>query len=81
MIKGKADIDAFWRKASEGIGEARLTVLDVKPLGSLALQEVGSFNLKTRSQPPQEMVGKYLVIWEKVDADWQIAADMWNTNV
>lgn len=80
MMKGKADIEAFWRKASEAMGEARLTALDVKPLGSLAIQEVGSFNLKTKSQPPQEMVGKYLVIWEKVDADWKIAADMWNTN-
>jgi hypothetical protein len=27
--------------------------------------KVGSFNLKTRSQPPQEMVGKYLVILGK----------------
>jgi ketosteroid isomerase-like protein len=80
MIKGKADIEAFWKKGSEAIGEARLTVLDVKPLGNLAVQEVGSFNLKTKSQPPQEMVGKYLVIWEKVDTDWKIAADMWNTN-
>ena len=35
MIKGKADVDAFWKKAAEGMGEARLTALDVKPLGSL----------------------------------------------
>jgi uncharacterized protein (TIGR02246 family) len=80
ITKGKADIDAFWKKGAEAIGEARLTALDVKPLGNLAVQEVGSFILKTRTQPPQEIVGKYLVIWEKVDADWKIAADMWNTN-
>jgi uncharacterized protein (TIGR02246 family) len=80
MIKGRAEIDAFWKKGSEAIGEARLTALEVKPLGSTCVQEVGSFNLKTKSQPPQEMVGKYLVIWEKDGADWKIAADMWNTN-
>ena len=81
MIKGKADIEAFWKKGSEAIGEARLTVFkSSSPLVTLRYRRLDRSISKQRVQPPQEMVGKYLVIWEKVDADWKIAADMWNTN-
>jgi ketosteroid isomerase-like protein len=27
---------------------------------------------------PQEVVGKYVVVWEKVGDDWKLAADIWN---
>jgi ketosteroid isomerase-like protein len=27
---------------------------------------------------PQEVTGKYLVVWEKVGSDWKLAADIWN---
>ena len=37
-------------------------------------------NLSQRDKPPapQEVVGKYVVVWEKVGNDWQLAADIWN---
>jgi ketosteroid isomerase-like protein len=31
ILKGKNDIEAFWKKAAETLGEARLTTVDVKP--------------------------------------------------
>jgi hypothetical protein len=34
--------------------------------------------LKTKSPVPQEVVGKYVVVSEKVGNDWQLAADIWN---
>jgi hypothetical protein len=27
---------------------------------------------------PQEVTGKYVVVWEKVGSDWKLAADIWN---
>jgi ketosteroid isomerase-like protein len=32
----------------------------------------------TKDSPPQQVTGKYVVIWEKVGNDWRLAADIWN---
>ena len=32
------------------------------------------------SQPPQEVVGKYAVVWRKIDGRWKLATDIWNAN-
>jgi uncharacterized protein (TIGR02246 family) len=80
MIKGHAAIEAFWRQASQQMGDAKLTTMDVLPLGPGAAREIGTVTLKTKNQPPQEIVGKYAVVWLKVGGDWKLATDIWNTN-
>ena len=80
MVKGRAAIQAFWTKAAEGIGDFKLTTVDVKPLGNDAAREIGTFTLKTKGQPPQEVAGKYVVVWQKVGGDWRLATDIWNTD-
>jgi hypothetical protein len=50
----------------------------VKPVGPSAAREIGTFSLKTRGPQPQEVTGKYVVVWEKVGGDWKLAADIWN---
>ena len=80
MVKGRAAIQAFWTKAAEGIGDFKLTTVDVKPLGNEAAREIGTFTLKTKGQPPQEVAGKYVVVWQKVGGDWRLATDIWNTD-
>ena len=80
MVKGRAAIQAFWTKAAEGIGDFKLTTVDVKPLGNDAAREIGTFTLKTKGQPPQEVTGKYVVVWQKVGGDWRLATDIWNTD-
>jgi ketosteroid isomerase-like protein len=55
-----------------------LTTLDVKPLGPSAASEIGTFSLRTKGPTPQEVTGKYMVVWEKVGGDWKLAADIWN---
>jgi ketosteroid isomerase-like protein len=62
------------------MGDAKLTTLDVLPLGRNAAREIGTVSLKTKSQPPQEVVGKYAVVWRKIDGRWKLATDIWNTN-
>jgi len=80
MIKGRAAVEAFWRQAAQQMTDAKLTTVDVLPLGPDAAREIGTVTLKTKSQPPQEVVRKYVVVWRKIGADWKLATDIWNTN-
>jgi uncharacterized protein (TIGR02246 family) len=80
MVKGRPAIEAFWRQAAQQMSDAKLTTVDVLPLGRSAAREIGTVNLKTKSQPPQEIVGKYVVLWRKVGRDWKLATDIWNTD-
>jgi uncharacterized protein (TIGR02246 family) len=80
MVKARAAIEAFWRQAAQQMTDAKLTTLDVLPLGRSAAREIGTVTLKTKSQPPQEVVGKYVVVWRKVGRDWKLATDIWNTD-
>lgn len=87
MLHGRANVQAFWTKASDAMGDVILTTLDVKligrdvkPIGSEAAREIGTFALMTRGPQPQQVTGKYVVIWEKVGSDWKLATDIWNTD-
>ena len=80
IVKGRAAIEAFWRQAAQQMTDAKLTTLDVLPLGRNAAREIGTVSLKTKSQPPQEVVGKYAVVWRKIDGRWKLATDIWNAN-
>ena len=80
IVKGRAAIEAFWRQAAQQMTDAKLTTLDVLPLGRNAAREIGTVSLKTKSQPPQEVVGKYAVVWRKIGSQWKLATDIWNTN-
>jgi uncharacterized protein (TIGR02246 family) len=78
MVKGRAAIAAMWKSLAEQVTDPQLTTLDVKPLGPAAAREIGTFSLKTKGSAPKEVSGKYVVVWEKVGADWKLAADIWN---
>jgi ketosteroid isomerase-like protein len=80
MVKGRAGIQAFWTKAGEGVTDAKLTAVEVTPLGGAWAREIGTFSLKTKASPPQELTGKYVVIWQKAGDDWKLATDIWNAN-
>ena len=78
MVKGRAAIAAMWKGMAEQVGDPKVTTLDVKPLGPSAAREIGTFSLKTKSPTPQEITGKYVVVWEWVRGKWKLAADIWN---
>lgn len=80
MMKGRTAIQAFWKGAAEQLGNGKLTTVDVKPLGGDRALEIGNFSFRTKASQPQEITGKYVVVWEKVGADWKLATDIWNTN-
>ena len=78
MVTGRAAIEAMWKSMAEQVSDPKVTTLDVKPLGPSAAREIGTFSLKTKGPTPQDVTGKYVVVWEKVGEDWKLAADIWN---
>jgi ketosteroid isomerase-like protein len=78
MVRGNAAIGAMWKSFSEEVEDPKLATLDVKPLGPSAAREIGTFKLKTRGPSPKDVMGKYVVVWEKVGNDWKLATDIWN---
>ncbi len=78
MVQGGAAIGAMWKSMAEQVSDPKVTTLDVKPLGPSAAREIGTFSVKTKGPTPQEMTGKYVVVWEKVGNEWKLAADIWN---
>jgi uncharacterized protein (TIGR02246 family) len=78
MVNGRAAIGTMWKNMAEMVSDPKVTTLDVKSLGPSAAREIGTFSLKTKGPTPQEVTGKYVVVWEKVGGDWKLAADIWN---
>jgi uncharacterized protein (TIGR02246 family) len=78
MVRGRDAIGAMWKGIAEQVTDPKVTTLDVTPLGAAAAREIGLFSLRTKGPTPQEVTGKYVVVWEKVGNDWQLAADIWN---
>src|SRR5690242_1480345 len=78
MVKGRAAIGAMWKGMADQMTDPKVTTIDVKRLGPVAAREIGTFSLKTKSSPPKEVTGKYVVIWQRVARDWKLATDIWN---
>jgi uncharacterized protein (TIGR02246 family) len=78
MVKGRAAIGAMWKGMAEQVSDPKLATLDVKQLGPSAAREIGTFSLQTKGPTPQELTGKYVVVWEKIGSDWKLAVDIWN---
>ena len=80
MVKGRSAIEAFWKQTAEHVGDAKLVTVDVLPLGRRGAREIGTVTLETKAQPPQQLVGKYAVVWRQIRGRWLLATDIWNWN-
>lgn len=78
MVKGRAAIGTMWKGMAEQVSNPKVTTLEVKRLGPTAAREIGNFSLMTKGPTPKEVTGKYLVVWERVQGEWKLAADIWN---
>ena len=78
IVKGRAALELIWKGMAEKVSDPKVTTLDVKPLGTSAAREIGTLSLKTKGPTPQEVNGKYVVIWEKIGSEWKLAVDIWN---
>jgi uncharacterized protein (TIGR02246 family) len=80
MVKGRPAIEALWKQQMAGATVEKITTLDVKPLGGNAAREIGTVTMKTKAQPPQDVVIKYAVVWQKEGGQWKLLQDIWNMN-
>jgi len=80
MVKGRPAIEALWKQQMAGATVEKITTLDVKPLGANAAREIGTATMKTKDQPPQDVVVKYAVVWQKEGGQWKLLQDIWNMN-
>ena len=80
VVRGRPAIEAYMRSIMDKLGNLKLTTVDVKNLASDAAREVGTFTARTKDQEPQDLTGKYIIVWQKAGASWKVEADIWNTD-
>jgi uncharacterized protein (TIGR02246 family) len=78
MVHGRPAIEELWKTEIKQVGDITLKVVDVLPLGPDAAREIGTYTLKTKSQPQKDGSGKYAVVWRKIGGKWLLATDIWN---
>ena len=77
MVRGRAEIEAFWAARFERIASVVLTTVDVIGLGDHAACEVGT-SLTVLKDGSEPVSGKYMVVWRQCRGDWLLEADMMN---
>ena len=80
MVHGRQAIQGFWDNTMKQLGDGKLTIVDVQPLGPDAAREIGTFSFKTKGNASEEVGGKYVVVWRKINNQWKLATDIWNMN-
>jgi len=78
MVRGKDAIQAYWKKEAERTGDLKVTVTDVKPLGTDAAHTVFTSTIKTKGAQAQEIPGKGATLAQKAGGDWKIVSHVWN---
>jgi len=77
MMKGRKNIEAFWKEAMTTLKNLKLKAVDVESFGTTTAREIGTFTADAGSQ---QVVGKYVVIWKKSGKSWHLSTDIWNTD-
>jgi len=79
VLEGTAAIEGFWGAVMKmGIKKAQMETVTAQQIGNIAIEE-GRYKLFVEGDFMVDQ-GKYLVTWEKVNGQWKIARDIWNTN-
>ncbi|HEX3497848.1 MAG TPA: DUF4440 domain-containing protein [Stellaceae bacterium] len=75
MMKGRKNIEAFWKQAMTSLKDLKLQTVEVEGLGGASAREIGTF---TAESGQQQVVGKYVVVWRKTGKSWRLDTDIWN---
>jgi len=77
FVKGRDNIQQLWGSAIQqmGLKDVKLNTLDLEVVGDTAY-EVGEAVLTLQSGGA---TFKYVVVWKKVDGQWRLHRDIWNT--
>ena len=71
-------VDKLNREVNAGLADTKLKAR--LAVGPNAARGQGYATVKTKGDNPQEMLSKYVFIWEKVDGKWKLDSDIWNLN-
>jgi len=77
-VKGRIAIQAWFQAALGRLGEIQIVPTQSSILGEEAFQ-VGNFKI-TPMDGSLPRAFKYLLILNRVEAQWQIAYDIWNSD-
>lgn len=78
-VVGRDAIRDFWQGAMDmGIVKAELVTVEATGYGNTAIEE-GRYTLYMEGDVETDH-GKYIVIWEKVEGQWKLQSDIWNTS-
>jgi uncharacterized protein (TIGR02246 family) len=78
-IQGRPGISAFWQGAiGAGIKSAVLKTTEAVSHGDTAY-EVGEYQMLAAGGL-QVDAGKYIVVWKRIEGQWKLHRDIWNTN-
>jgi uncharacterized protein (TIGR02246 family) len=77
VVKGRDDIKQMWASVAQQLGlkDVQLNTLDFEQAGDTGY-EVGEAALTLSSGAA---VVKFMVVWKKVDGQWRLHRDIWNT--
>jgi uncharacterized protein (TIGR02246 family) len=80
-VKGSEAIAAFWQAAIDASPgtTVELKQTELHNLGDVAV-EVGSF-VDTAADGSHADHGKYLVLWKRIDGEWKLVRDIWNSSM
>jgi uncharacterized protein (TIGR02246 family) len=79
IVEGRGAIERYWKAAmAAGIQRLQLKTSEVEGLGDTAV-ETGTFTLTAKDGGTLDQ-GKYIVIWKRVDGQWRLHRDCWNSS-
>lgn len=80
IIQGRENIRGMWTEfTAQGMPSLIFTTTMAEAIGQTAIEE-GAYQVKT---PDGQVVdkGKFIVIWKKVDGEWLLHQDIFNTSM
>src|ERR1700730_15585512 len=78
MVKGATAIRDLWAGVIKDFSDAKLAAVEVHTMGEVMAYEIGTVSARTKATPPQDVTGKYVVVWRRSGTTWKIAADIFN---
>ena len=79
-IQGLEGIESFWQGALDmGLKKAELETVRAESFGDTAIEE-GRYKLYLENGQMADH-GKLIVVWRKINDDWQMDWDIWNSSM
>ena len=78
VVKGRIAIQAWFQAALGRLGQIQIVPMRSSILGGEAFQ-VGNFKITPKDGSSQRAF-KYVLILNRIEAQWQIAYDIWNSD-